>query len=57
MSYNISMSYREFFNKLEKHDVKYLTIGGIAVNLYGYPRVTGDIDVMISFDKENIDKL
>jgi Nucleotidyl transferase of unknown function (DUF2204) len=32
---------------LAKNNVKYLTIGGLAVNIYGYGRNTGDIDIYI----------
>ena len=27
-------------------NVRYLTIGGLAVNIYGYTRNTGDIDIL-----------
>ncbi len=50
------MIFREIINQLEKNDIKYLIIGGVAVNLYGHPRVTKDLDLMISFEKENTDK-
>lgn len=32
---------------LSENNVNYLTIGGFAVNIYGYGRNTGDIDVFI----------
>ncbi|MBN1822963.1 MAG: hypothetical protein JW803_01445 [Endomicrobiales bacterium] len=51
------MGFERIFEGLTKHDVRYLIIGGMAVNLYGYDRITGDIDIMMSFDKENILKL
>ena len=51
------MGFERIFKGLNKHEVKYLIIGGIAVNLYGYDRVTGDIDIMMSFDKENVLRL
>jgi len=35
------------------HKVKYLTIGGFAVNIYGYGRNTGDIDIFIEDSIEN----
>ena len=37
--------------------VKYLTIGGFAVNLYGYGRNTGDIDIYIEDTIENRENL
>ncbi len=33
--------------------VRYLTIGGLAVNIYGYTRNTGDIDILIEDTLEN----
>lgn len=39
------------------HNVKYLTIGGFAVNIYGYGRNTGDIDIYIEDSIENRNNL
>ncbi len=50
------MFYLKIFEELNKSGVKYLVIGGIAVNLHGYDRLTGDIDIMMSFSPENVDK-
>jgi predicted nucleotidyltransferase len=50
------MLFREIIGELEKNEIKYLIIGGVAVNLYGHPRVTKDLDIMISFEKQNMDK-
>lgn len=41
--------WKEFNDK----NVRYLTIGGLAVNIYGYTRNTGDIDVLIEDTIEN----
>jgi len=35
------------FASLQKHKVKYLVIGGIAAVLYGVPRATFDLDILI----------
>lgn len=32
---------------LSENNVSYLTVGGFAVNIYGYGRNTGDIDILI----------
>lgn len=40
--------HQEFIKLLNKHEVDYLLIGGVAVNLYGYSRSTGDMDIWIS---------
>lgn len=45
------------FRELNKAKVKYLVVGGVAVNLYGYVRFTGDLDLLITLDEENINKM
>jgi predicted nucleotidyltransferase len=37
----------------EENNVKYITIGGFAVNIYGYSRNTGDLDILIEDSLEN----
>ncbi|MBP4140066.1 DUF6036 family nucleotidyltransferase [Flavobacterium geliluteum] len=41
------------WNSFFKNKVKYLTIGGFAVNIYGYNRNTGDIDIYLEDTIEN----
>ena len=41
------------WKKLNENNVRYLTIGGLAVNIYGYIRNTGDIDILIEDTIEN----
>lgn len=41
---------------LNKHKIKYLVIGGVAVVLYGVPRSTFDIDIGIALDNNEINK-
>lgn len=41
------------WKKLNENNVRYLTIGGLAVNIYGYTRNTGDIDILIDDTSEN----
>ena len=35
---------------LQKHRIPYMLIGGQAVLLYGYPRLTHDVDVTLGID-------
>jgi hypothetical protein len=42
-----------FWSFLNKNEVKYIMIGGVATNLHGYQRTTDDIDVWIDDTKEN----
>lgn len=37
----------------QANDVKYITIGGFAVNVYGYNRNTGDLDILIEDSIQN----
>ena len=41
----------------QKHEVKYLVIGGIAAVLYGVPRATFDLDILIEPTRENAQRL
>jgi len=45
------------FASLEKHQVKYVVIGGIAAVLHGVPRATFDLDILIEATPDNVRKL
>jgi hypothetical protein len=45
------------FASFQKNDVRYLVIGGIAAVLYGVPRATFDLDVLIEPTLENARRL
>ena len=47
----------EIWKSFHKFELRYITIGGVAVNLYGYNRNTLDIDIYIEDTKENRIKL
>ncbi len=47
----------EIWKYFSLNKVKYLTIGGFAVNIYGYGRNTGDIDILIEDSIENRENL
>ena len=40
------MFYAEFFRALHEEGVRYVLVGGVAVNLHGVERATGDIDAL-----------
>ena len=50
------MFYLEFFKALEKESVRYLVVGGVAVNLHGAERMTSDVDLMLALDAENLNR-
>lgn len=45
------------FQSLRLNDVRYLVIGGIAAVLYGVPRATFDLDILIEPSLENAKRL
>jgi predicted nucleotidyltransferase len=47
--------FKEFLKLLNSHNVKYLLIGGYAVNYYGYARATADMDIWVGISPENAD--
>lgn len=51
------MIYEEIFIEFEKRNVRYLVAGGMAVNLYGYVRMTMDLDIMVDLADENLKKI
>jgi hypothetical protein len=51
------MFYYDILDKLYRTNVRYLIVGGLAVNLHGVPRVTQDIDLIISTDLQNVEIL
>ncbi|MBN4081605.1 hypothetical protein JYU23_00585 [bacterium AH-315-C07] len=42
-----------FIELLCSNKVKFILVGGVAVNFHGYSRTTGDIDIWIQDSKEN----
>jgi len=48
------MEYVKLFSKLHQENIRYLICGGLAVNIYGIPRMTADIDILIDFEEKNV---
>jgi hypothetical protein len=48
-----SRDFKELLRLLEKHEVRYLVVGGYAVMLYSEPRWTKDLDLWIALDPPN----
>jgi hypothetical protein len=46
--------YEELFEKLNSGKVRFLLLGGAAVSLHGFPRMTTDIDILLENSRENI---
>ncbi len=49
------MYYEKVFRQLNDRNVRYLVVGGIAVNLHGVPRATMDLDLMIDTARKNVE--
>ena len=45
------------FASFQKNDVRYVVIRGIAAVLYGVPRATFDLDVLIEASSDNVERL
>ncbi len=46
-----------FLNLLNQHRVAYMIIGGAAVNIHGFSRATGDLDIWFNPTQENFNQL
>lgn len=50
---NVALAYyKSFYKLLDKHEVEYLCVGGIAVTLWGYSRSTNDFDLWVNTNPE-----
>jgi len=50
------MFYSRILSELNSSQLTYAIIGGVAVNLHGYLRATGDLDIVILLTDEEISK-
>ena len=50
-------SFEKLLVRLADADVKFVLVGGVAVTLHGYVRLTEDVDIIIAGDSANITKL
>lgn len=49
--------YKEVIEKLNKNNVEFLLVGGLAVGFHGYARFTGDMDLWINPISDNLGRL
>lgn len=50
------LDYLGIFKKFNEEGIRYLVVGGMAVNFYGIPRMTYDIDILLELKADNIQK-
>ena len=48
------MFYLDLFRTLQEAGVRYVVVGGLALNLHGIERSTMDIDLAIALDDDNL---
>ena len=51
------MFYIDLFSALQRHQVQYVLIGGLAVSLHGVERTTMDIDITVAMQPDNLSAL
>ena len=54
---NLFPDFKEFLKLLNSSRVRYLLIGGYAVNFHGHHRTTGDMDLWIAVDPDNAHRI
>lgn len=47
----------QFLQALERENVQYVLIGGVALNVHGIVRATQDLDIFVRPEQENVDRL
>lgn len=55
--FKLEEDFLDFIRLCNERDVRYLVIGGYAVNVHGYVRYTKDIDIAIDVSEVNAEKI
>ena len=50
------LDYLGIFKELNKKKIRYIVVGGMAVNFHGIPRMTYDIDLLLDLEDSNLKK-
>ncbi|OGW37801.1 MAG: hypothetical protein A2010_12225 [Nitrospirae bacterium GWD2_57_9] len=50
------LDYLGIFRKFNEEGIRYFVVGGMAVNFYGIPRMTYDIDIILDLEDDNVKK-
>lgn len=51
------ITYEDIFREFQRNKVKYVLVGGVAVNLLGLFRSTADMDILVEMSDENLKKI
>ncbi|HVK97983.1 MAG TPA: hypothetical protein VM368_09200 [Flavisolibacter sp.] len=57
MPHIFNEDFKDFLRSLNQNQVMYILVGGYAVILHGYERVTGDMDIWVKPSEENYSKM
>ncbi|MDE2231055.1 MAG: hypothetical protein KGJ95_03190 [Candidatus Omnitrophica bacterium] len=49
--------YEEVLREFQRQKVKYVVVGGIAINLHGFLRYTSDLDILVDLTDSNLKKI
>ncbi len=49
--------FRDFFEILNRNQVRYLVTGSWALAVHGWPRATRDVDIWVAVDRTNADRI
>lgn len=50
------LDYLGIFKELNRKKIKYIVVGGMAVNFLGVPRMTYDIDILLDLEDKNLER-
>lgn len=50
------LDYLGIFKSFNENKIKYIIVGGLAVNFLGVPRITYDIDLLLDLEDKNLEK-
>ena len=53
----LSKDFRDLLELLNRHQVRYLVVGGFAVAVHGTPRYTKDLDIWVEVSPDNAARL
>ncbi|WP_243439478.1 nucleotidyl transferase AbiEii/AbiGii toxin family protein [Fundidesulfovibrio soli] len=53
----MQLDYEGLFKALSEAGIRYLLTGGVAVNFHGLPRMTFDVDLIVLFERDNLERL
>jgi predicted nucleotidyltransferase len=49
--------YRDILRAMNETGIRYVVVGGVAVNLHGYRRFTADMDILLALDDNNLEAM